>query len=200
MEKFTFEQLASPDEYEKNRDSFRRQIIEIKKGRRLLVGPYISLAFENRLTVLFQIQEMLRAEHIVEKDKVKQELDVYNELIPASQQLSATLFIEITDQAKIKHILEQMIGLDRKGGVYFECGGDQIFAEFESGRSTDGKISAVHYLKFKWTADQIYAFRIALKTKMVIDHPRYHERVLISEEMKAILLSDLEEACNGCQS
>src|SRR5437870_4731867 len=94
-------------EYEKIRPEFRSRIIELKNRRRISVGPKITFVFENRDTVLSQIQEMMRAERIVHEDKIQNEIDVYNQLLPGQNELSATMFIEITDSDQIKAELER---------------------------------------------------------------------------------------------
>ena len=102
MKLLTQQDLLPPDEYEQQRDAYRSRIISLKQRRRLSLGPLITLVFENRETLQFQIQEMIRAERILEPAKVQDELDVYNALLPAVHELSATLLIEITEAATMK--------------------------------------------------------------------------------------------------
>jgi hypothetical protein len=99
-------------EYEQQREQFRSQIIALKQRRRISVGPLITLVFENRETLRFQTQEMIRVEHILDPHKVQEELDVYNALMPGSGELSATLLIEITEQDRMKEWLDVFMGLD----------------------------------------------------------------------------------------
>src|SRR3979409_1503984 len=100
-------------EYEKNREDFRRSVIEAKKDRRIPVGPTMSFVFENRTTVLFQIQEMVRIERIIEEEAVQHEIDTYNKLLPTDHELSATMLIEITDKEKIRPTLDSLVGLNK---------------------------------------------------------------------------------------
>ena len=193
MKKIELEELYPLAEYEKVRDDFRQGIMQEKKKRRVQVGPYISLTFENRETILFQIQEMLRAERIQDPGKIQEEIDVYNELIPDQGELSATLFIEITEENKVKEILDRLIGIDRPDIVYFQIGKKKIPALFETGRSTEEKISAVHYVRFQWNPTTVEAFRSGKENYLVIEHPQYKERALISEETKKALLEDLDQ-------
>lgn len=193
MRKIDPEELHSLADYEKIRDSFRQEIMEEKKKRRVQVGPYVSLTFENRETILFQIQEMLRVERIEDPAKVQEEIDVYNDLIPEEGELSATLFIEITDEGKIKEILDRLIGIDRPNIVHFQIGKKKVPAIFEAGRSTDEKISAVHYVRFKWNPTTIETFRSEKENYLVVEHANYKERTLISEETKKALLEDLDQ-------
>lgn len=192
MKKIDAEELHSLAEYEKIRDAFRQEIIEEKKKRRIQVGPYVSLTFENRETLLFQIQEMLRVERVEDPAKIQEEVDVYNELIPEEGELSATLFIEITDEAKIKEILDRLIGIDKPDVVYFQIGKKKVPGIFEGGRSTEKKISAVHYVRFKWNPTAIETFRSEKENYLVVEHPNYKERTLISDETKKALLEDLD--------
>ena len=197
MKKIEFEEVRPLEEYEKIRESFRREVIDLKKKRRLQVGPYVSLTFENRDTVLFQIQEMMRTELLHDRAKIQEEIDVYNDLIPGPRELSATLFIEITEQNKVKEVLDKLIGVDKENRVYFQIAQKKrVPAIFESGRSSEEKISSVHFLRFKWNFVEIETFRMEKESSLVIDHPTYKERALISDETKKIILEDLEESEN----
>src|SRR5690349_6540297 len=131
----TAEDILSIDEYEKQRESFRSRIIALKQRRRVSVGPLITLVFENRDTLRFQIQEMIRAERILERSKVQDELDVYNALLPTKDELSATLLIEITEEAAMIEWLDRFMGLDRGRTVAILAAGESAFGAFESGHS-----------------------------------------------------------------
>src|SRR5215475_15692489 len=101
-------------EYEKVRAERRRRIVELKKARRVAVGRYLTFVFENRDTVWFQIQEMVRAERIVNDAKIAEEVEVYNTLLPRPGELSATLMIEIEEAAEVKPVLDQLLGIDTR--------------------------------------------------------------------------------------
>src|SRR3990167_288732 len=118
-------------EYERQREQFRSQIIALKQRRRISVGPLITLVFENRETLRFQTQEMIRVEQILDPRKVQDELDVYNALMPGSGEVSATLLIEITEQDRMKEWLDVFMGLDHGETVAIRAGGEQAFGEFE---------------------------------------------------------------------
>ena len=120
MKRVSLDDLMGLPAYEKVRPRFRQEIIEFKKNRRLPVGDRISLVFENRRTVVFQIQEMMRAEKITDLDKIREEVDVYNTLIPDSNELSATLLIEMEEQTKIREHLLKCLGIDET--VYLKIG------------------------------------------------------------------------------
>src|SRR5260370_15523108 len=111
MKKIELADIQNILDYEKVREEAQNRIIALKKNRRVQVGDMISFVFENRDTVLFQIQEMVRAERIVDEEKIQDEIDVYNELIPGDGELSATMFIEIQDQARIRETLEKLLGI-----------------------------------------------------------------------------------------
>ena len=146
MNKIILDDILGYSAYEKVRQKFRDEIIEKKRRRRVSVGDKVSLVFENRDTVIFQIQEMLRAERITDLDKIREEIAVYNELVPNPGELSATLFLEIEDQSHLRQDLLQFLGIDE--AVALKVGAHVIPARFEDGRSKEDKISAVQYVRF----------------------------------------------------
>jgi hypothetical protein len=181
-------------EYEKVRDERRRQVVELKRARRVQLGRHLSFLFENRDTVLFQIQEMCRAERITEDARIQEEIDVYSELLPRPGQLSATLMIEIEDRDQIKPILDRYQGIDIGQHVWMQVGREfAIPAEFEAGHSDQerGKLSAVHFVRFTLSAPAVHAFRDS-PVSLVVDHPAERSRVELSPETRAALLQDLE--------
>ena len=194
MKKIELSEVKNKYEYEKIREDFRRYIIDLKKKRRVEVGNRVSLVFENRDTVLFQIQEMMRAERMVDDNEIKFEVDTYNELIPERNELSATLFIEVDDPQLLRPVLDSFIGLDRGNHVYLEIGNKhKIYAEFEECHSKDDRISAVHFIKFKFKPEQIEDFKnFENEVKIVIDHPNYKAFSIISPETRNELIKDLE--------
>jgi hypothetical protein len=192
MKKITRADIRDILAYEKIRPQERARIIALKKNRRIEAGEHISIVFENRETVIFQIEEMVRAERIVKEEAIEDEIRAYNSLIPDANELSATLLIEITDQRRIKAALEKLLGLDTGRKVWLEFGGAKVHAIFEGGRSEKGKISAVHFLRFPFTTQQSRRFRTGEDTAwLVVNHPNYRQRVKISPEMRASLTEDL---------
>ncbi len=179
-------------EYERQRESFRSRIIALKQRRRISLGPLIRLVFENRDTLRFQIQEMIRVERILDPIKVQDELDVYNALLPSPHELSATLLIEITDEAKIKEWLDRFMGLDHGKKVAIVAGGEQAYAEFEGGHSHETKISAVHFVRFR-PSDAMKAVFADLRrpVSLTVDHNGYREEVSVPDSMREEWLSDL---------
>jgi hypothetical protein len=179
------------ERYERLRDDFRKRIIDLKRHRRVTVGDRITLVFENHDTVLFQIQEMLRAERITDIDRVRDEIDVYNELIPAPGELSATLLIELVDSARIREELPKFYGIDRTTRLEFDD--VRIAGVFEGGRAREDKVSAVQYVRFP-IGEHRDEFLAAREVRLVIDHAHYHASALLAAATRESLAADLETA------
>jgi hypothetical protein len=179
-------------EYEKVREARRADVIALKEKRRVQVGRYLSLVFENRATVWFQIQEMIRAERIVDDAKIDEEVDVYNALLPGDGELAATMFIEIGEAAKIKPVLDALLGIDTRDYVRLEVGGQAVVGRFETGRSDEelGKLSAVHFVRFALPPALRQAFRHS-EVALVVDHPNERARTVLSDATRASLAEDL---------
>jgi len=180
-------------EYEKVREERRRRVIALKQKRRVQVGSFLSFVFENRETLLFQIQEMCRAERIIDDAKVQEEIDVYRALLPGPAELSATVFIEITEKDQIKPVLDRFMGIDTGRHVWLEMGkGIVVPGVFEAGHSDEekGKLAAVHFVRFAFTAEAVTAFRSG-EVYLAVDHPASRARARLSEETRAELLTDL---------
>lgn len=193
MKLVTPQELLSAADYEEQRTDIRRRIIDLKKRRRITIGEYITLVFENRETVLFQIQEMLRTERIFAPEKIQEECDVYNALLPRTNELSATLYIEITDPDKIQELLDSFKGIDNPDIVAISIGREKVFANFEAGHSNEEKISAVHFVRFATTPN----FRAQLAQSdvpalLTISHPHLQAEAPILEDMRQEWLQDLQ--------
>ena len=192
MKPLTREDLLSLQDYERQRDSFRSRIIALKQRRRLALGPLISVVFENRETLQFQVQEMIRAEHIQDPAKVQEELNVYNDLLPGDHELSATLLIEITDEATMKEWLDRFMGLDRGHTVAINAGGEKAYGQFENGHSHETKISAVHFVRFHPSREMIGAFAdFHQPVCLMVDHNGYRETVAVPGSLREEWLADL---------
>jgi hypothetical protein len=190
------EDIIPHQEYERQREAFRAKIIALKQQRRISVGPLVTMVFENHETVQFQIQEMIRVERIFDPVKVQDELDVYNALLPAPGELSATLLIEITQDAMVKERLDQFMGLDHGEKVAIVAGGEAVFGEFEGGRSHETKISAVHFVKFRPTASMKRAFADLTRPVTIrVSHGGYHAEVPVPGSMREEWLADLKQSC-----
>jgi hypothetical protein len=184
--------LLPAPEYELQRERFRSQIIALKQRRRISVGPLITLVFENRETLRFQTQEMIRVERILEPHKVQEELDVYNVLMPGSGELSATLLIEITEQNRMKEWLDVFMGLDHGETVAIRTGTERAFGVFEGGHSHETKISAVHFVRFQPTASMITAFAdLRQPVMLTVHHHEYHAEAPVPGSMREEWLQDL---------
>jgi uncharacterized protein DUF3501 len=179
-------------EYEKVRTERRREIVELKKARRVSVGRYLTFVFENRATVWFQIQEMVRAERIVDESKIAEEVEVYNALLPKRGELAATLMIEIAEASEIKPVLDRLLGIDTRDYVKLTVGPHVIVGDFEAGHSDEerGKLSAVHFVRFELPPAARAQFARA-EVALVVEHPNERARTVLSDETKRSLLDDL---------
>ena len=191
MKKIALDDILGFSAYEKVRQEYRQQIIDKKKSRRVAVGDKVSLVFENRDTVIFQIQEMLRAERITDLDKMREEIAVYNELIPNPGELSATMFLEIEDQTHLRDDLLKFLGIDE--AVFLKVGGHSVRGQFEEGRSKDDKISAVQYVRFPFSAEAQKEFIAGTRAEMAIDHANYRASAVLSADQQQSLAADLTD-------
>ncbi|MCX8073464.1 MAG: DUF3501 family protein [Candidatus Binatia bacterium] len=187
----TLDEIVGLQRYEEIRADVRRRIIELKKRRRVSVGDRVTFVFENHDTVWFQIQEMLRAEHIVDLDRVREEIAVYNELIPRAGELSATMFLEITDLANIREELLRFRGIDEC--VTLELGHLRLQGIFEPGRSKEDKLSAVQYVRFACPSDAAGLLRqIDVPARLVVSHPNYTATADLPVMVRESLAEDLQ--------
>jgi hypothetical protein len=179
-------------EYERVREARRRELIAIKRPRRVSVGRHLTFVFENRETVWFQIQEMVRAERIVDEAKIAEEVEVYNSLLPRPGELAATMLIEITDAAQIKPVLDKLLGIDTRDYVKLTVGPHVSVGAFEGGHSDEerGKLSAVHFVRFALPPEARRIFQAA-EVALVVEHPNERARTVLAEDTKQSLLKDL---------
>lgn len=195
MRKISREDIVDNATYLSRRDERIHAIIALKKRRRVGVGPNVSLTFENRETVISQIQEMMRVENITDENAIAFEIRIYNDLIPDEGELSASLFIEIDDMSQIRPLLDRMIGLDRPGVMTLRIGDEHtVPVVFEEGHSEEDRISAVHYVRFRFDDAARAAFLdTSRKAALVIDHPNYRAFEIIPDDVRAELIGDLGE-------
>ncbi len=192
MEKIKPTDLLDIAEYEKIRAKFRREVMDHKKVRRIQLGPEISLTFEDRITIIFQIQEMMRTERLVHDNQIQAEIDVYNDLIPDQGELSATLFIEITQGDRIKDRLSRFLGLTDRQCLWLQVGDYKVYASFEAGRAEEDKISSVHYLRFPLSPEQSSSFKDQnTPVAAVISLGDYEYTVTLAPATRASLSDDL---------
>lgn len=192
MRKITREEILNLYEYEKVRPQKMQEVIQLKKKRRVFMEPWLHLVFENRNTVWFQIQEMIRAERMVREEDIQQEIDVYNELIPDKNELSVTMFIEIPDASDRKRLLPQLVGIHDH--LYFHIGNKHTVRAVADERSKEdyeyGKAAVVHFLKVKLTDQQIEDFKQE-QVRIEVNHTNYKAMTILPEEVKAELIKDL---------
>lgn len=184
-------------QYERHRDEFLAEVMAIKARRRISVGPVVTLVFENRKTMLFQVQEMARAERIMTDQGIQAELDVYNPLIPEPGTLSATLFVELTSPDEMKHWLPRLVGIERSvdlviagqsdGQVRVRC---QPEAAHASQLTREDVTASVHYVTWRFTPGQVEAFHHG-QVSLAIVHPEYDHTVALKPETKSELALDL---------
>jgi hypothetical protein len=194
MEKLTIGDVKNLHEYELIRDAWRSNLIAAKARRRILVGEMMSLVFENRLTVLNQVQEMCRSERIVRPAAVQQELDVYNELLPGPGELSATLLIEITDERLVQPTLDRLLGLTDGTHLWLEVGGRNVFARFLEGQSRADRVAAVQYLRFPVGTDSGLTAVLESGDAPVVlrvDHPGYRASAVLPPDTRREIARDL---------
>jgi hypothetical protein len=191
VQKVVLDEIQGLERYEQSRDELRRRIIDLKKHRRVSVGDRVTLVFENHDTMLFQIQEMVRAERIVDLDKVRDEIEVYNALVPDPGELSATFLIEITESDRIRDDLLSLLGIDE--AVRIEIGDRCVVrGQFEAGHSKEDKLSAVQYVRFVFDDAARAAFVGGSEpARLVIDHPNYRHAATITGAVRASLAEDL---------
>ncbi|HTO69371.1 MAG TPA: DUF3501 family protein [Myxococcota bacterium] len=176
--------------YERIRPEFLARTILLKQARRIAVGDHLTFVFENRDTVLFQIQEMLRAERAVKEEKIEDEIAVYNELIPGEAELTATLMIEITETGRIRAELDRLIGIDEH--VFLDVGGRAVRASFDSKQFESDRISAVQYVRFPLGRELAAAFRDeSVPVALRVEHPNHRASVPIGGPWRASLAADL---------
>jgi hypothetical protein len=182
--------LPPIDVFEAERDAMRRAVIAHKAQRRVALGEHLTLLFEDRETIRWQVLEMCRVEGIRNPAGIAHELAVYNELVPGAGELSATLFIEITEPGRIRPELDRLVGIDES--LSLEIDGERVPAHFDRRQLEEDRISAVHYLRFVLTPEQVRRFQepgsgVALRA----DHPHYVARNVLAPEVRASLAVDL---------
>ena len=192
MDKIALADIKPPGDYEAVRDAVRARVIELKRRRRVPLGDKISLLFENRETVLFQIQEMVRAERITSTQAIQDEIDVYGRSLPEANELSATMLIEITEQDKIRAELDRLIGVNERLRLRI---GDRhtVAGVFEPGWSREDRISAVQYVKFPLSPAQAAAFQSGQDPVFIeVGHPNYQASTQLDEPVHEALSRDLD--------
>ena len=204
--RLTLEDIEDLRAYERGRVAYRDKVIELKRRRRVAVGPLVTLLFENRETIRFQVQEMVRVEKLLSDEQVQGELDIYNPLIPPPGELSATLFIELTSEAALRQWLGKLVGIERsvelrlgsRAGAASGSGAlerDDVVrsvpeAAHEQSLTREAVTPSVHYVRFVLSPEQVGLFAEG-PVVLALSHPSYEEETLLSEETREELLGDL---------
>jgi hypothetical protein len=170
----TLNDISDLRAYEREREEFRDRVIALKKRRRIHIGPFVTLLFENRETIRFQIQEMARVEKLISDEAIENELRAYNPLIPEPGTLSATLFIELTTPEQLREWLPKLVGIEKAvvcevGGQEVRCAVDPVH---ESQLTRDDITASVHYIHWTFTTEQVTAIAQG-DIRLKIDHPAY---------------------------
>jgi len=183
--------LYKLEEYSVERKDFKQEVLDVKKNRSVLIGENINLLFENSLTIKYQIQEMLRIEKIFESELIQEELDTYNPLIPDGKNLKATMLIEYTDVALRKEKLKLLKGIEKK--IWIKIGGTEPvypIADEDLEREDDTKTSAVHFLRWEFSDNQIKDFKNGSPVSMGVNHTEYDASHIIHESVRNELVKD----------
>jgi hypothetical protein len=195
MSKLTLDDINDLRAYERERADFRRDVIALKRRRRVPVGEFVTLVFENARTVRFQVQEMARAEKLISDDAIETELRIYNPLIPEPEQLCATLFVELTSNDALMEWLPRLVGIERSVALRL-ADGELVRALVDEGHEqqlTREEITAsVHYVRWELTPGQVERF-VAGPVTLLVDHPSYSFETPLADETVAELASDLRD-------
>jgi hypothetical protein len=193
MNKLSVGDLLSLERYARERPAFRSKVLAHKRVRQISVGPHTTWLFEDRLTVQYQVQEMLRVERIFEPEGIEEELASYNPLIPDGTNWKATLLIEFPDEQERRRELSKLKGIEDRCWVQVS-GHDPVFAiaDEDLERENDEKTSSVHFLRFELTAPMIASLRGGAALGVGVDHDHYpHAIEAVSAATRQTLIADL---------
>ena len=194
MDKLSRADLFGLEKYHEVRAEFRARVLAHKRDRQVAVGPNATLYFEDRMTIRYQIQEMLRVERIFEAEAIEEELAAYNPLIPDGTNLKATFMVEYADPGERRRMLGRLIGIEDR--VWMEAGADRIFAiaDEDLDRTTGDKTSAVHFLRFELPGRMRSALGNGAPMRFGIDHHEYRHQCTLTRDPHAALIADLDLA------
>ena len=192
MKPLSREDLYSLEQYAEHRAEFRAKVLEHKKDRRVTIGENLSLYFEDRLTIQYQVQEMLRIEKIFEADGIEEELEAYNPLIPDGSNLKCTAMLEFKDVGIRRERLAQLVGIEHVVWLRVE-GHDKVFAiaNEDLERSNEEKTSAVHFMRFELTSEMKQALVEGASMTLGVEHDLYPYQAIADEATRCSLLNDL---------
>lgn len=193
LNKLQRQDLLSLEAYAAQRASFRARVMAHKKNRTVHLGPHLTLAFEDRLTIQYQVQEMLRIERIFEAEGIDEELEAYNPLIPDGKNLKATLFVEYADAARRKLALARLVGIEHQIALVVSGHAPvAAIADEDMDRSTEEKTSAVHFLRFELDDSTIEDWKAGATVTLASTHPEMREKVTLSDSLRKALMADFE--------
>jgi uncharacterized protein DUF3501 len=191
MQKLTTGDIKDLRAYERERDEFRRAIIDLKRRRRVALGTLMSMVFENTDTMRWQVQEMARAERMLRDEQIAHEVDTYNQLIPDAGQLSATLLLELTNDDQLREWLPKLVGIQRSILIVVaDLEPVRGVAQDEERLTREETTASVHFLKFTFTPEQVRAFADG-PVRIVVDHPQYREETELTDDQRKELAGDL---------
>ena len=192
----TKENLWSLEEYSVRREQFRQEVLDYKKSRRIQLGEHLYLMFEDKTTIKYQIQEMLRIEKIFDSSGIQDELDAYNPLIPDGNNLKCTMLIQYEDPEERKEWLSKLVGLEDK--VWLQVGdNEKVFpiADEDMERTREEKTSSVHFLRYQLSTEQISALGAGAPLIAGVEHQAYHcDDMILQDDVRSSLLGDLDVA------
>ncbi|MEN8712120.1 MAG: DUF3501 family protein [Arenicellales bacterium] len=193
VDKLKKSDLYSLENYAVIRDEFRAEVMKHKKLRNIQLGENLRLLFEDRMTMQYQIQEMLRIEKIFEAEGIDEELDAYNPLIPDGQNLKAVMMIEFSDVEERKDALAKLIGVEREIWLQVE-GFDKVYpiSNEDLDRETDEKTSSVHFMRFEFSSEMIAALKDGAVMKAGVDHPEYQYQATLEDPVRQSLVADFD--------
>ncbi len=194
MAGLSIDDLMGLEEYHRERPEFRSRVLAHKRDRQVAIGPNTTLYFEDRLTIQYQVQEMLRIERLFERDAIEEELSAYNPLIPDGSNFKATFMVEFPDPEERRRELARLTGVE--DNVFVQVDGFVkvlAIADEDLDRSTDDKTSAVHFLRFELDDDMKAALRKGAALSFGIVHPNYNHAVTaVSDNIRDSLSNDLD--------
>jgi len=195
MTRLTPADLMNLEKYARERNGFRTRVIAHRQHRQLSIGPHCRWSFEDRLTVQYQVQEMLRAERIFEPEGIAEELESYNPLIPDGSNWKATLMIEFPDADERRVQLAKLKGIEDRCWIKVE-GCEPVFAiaDEDLERENEEKTSSVHFLRFELDAAMRTKLGQGARLELGIDHPQYHHSVTAPDGIRRSLVRDFDQA------
>lgn len=194
MPKLTLDDISDLRAYEREREAFRADVIALKRRRRVQLGDFLTLVFENAQTIRFQIQEMARVEKLLSDEAIETELRIYNPLVPEPGQLCATLFVELTSKDALMEWLPKLVGIEQAVALQLPDGSlvRAVVDEAHEAQLTRDEITAsVHYVRWDLTAENVAAFAEG-PVRLIVDHPNIHVSAELRPDTAAELLNDLQ--------